>query len=86
MVRRKSRGSLTGSVAVGGCLWRVGSAHSEHYVIAKSAREAEDVYHGIPDVQKATAKDVDATTVLELRRVDTCVFAMPIDLSDETQD
>ena len=86
MARRKSRGSLTGAIAVGGCLWRIGSAHSQHHVIAKSAREAEDVYLAIPEVQKATQADEESTHVVDVRRVDLCVFAMPIDLSDETQD
>lgn len=82
MARRK-RHTVSAASAVGGCLWRVGSKYSEHHVIAIDSRNAEEVYLAIPEVSAQAMVDVDSTKVIELKRVDTCVYALPIDITHD---
>lgn len=78
---RKRRGTISAAGEVGGCLWMVGSAHSDHYVLAKDIDSAIATYLAIPSVAAATSADASATTVKEVRWVSNCVFGLPYELS-----
>lgn len=73
---------MSAATAVGGCLWRVNTAFAEHHVIASDSGDAEAVYLAIPSVAEATGRDPESTTILEVKRLDVCVFALPITLDD----
>jgi hypothetical protein len=77
---RKKRVTTSAAVEVGGCLWLVESSFDSRHVLAPDAATAMAVYAAIPAVADARAKDESETSVLEVRRLGTCVFALPIAL------
>lgn len=74
MARRK-RHTVSSASEVGGCLWHVASTHSDHYVVAPDIEAAMATYRAIPEVAAAAPEE---TTLREVKRCATCVYAMPV--------
>lgn len=80
---RRKRNTISSASAVGGCLWRVGSKFSDHHVLAEDDQAAIETYHAIPEVLQQASKDPDSTKVIELKRLDTCVYGLPVAYDDD---